>query len=143
MNYPATNLFNIPSKHNSGILTDEEANGMTWKDIIQNCIDTDRRPNNVILGKEHSWRTCAFGVAISKRLPEWSSPDIPDHHRQEILTQTIIGIVRLGELLKVSIATSHYVDALRITNRIESIANNISDDKLDIIRKMLTGPTAL
>ena len=135
MNPP--NLYGIRKRRATGLLTYDEAKDMKWIDIIQNCIDTNRFPDSEILRRESSWRTCAFGKALAKRLPEWADRNITDTRRLDVLLQTNKRVVRLGSTLSLFMVTNNYDLALALSKQLESVAANLSDANLDLIRGML------
>ena len=130
------NLYGIRKQH-TGLLTYDEAKDMKFTDIIQNCIHTDRRPDSETIMRESSWRTCVFGKALSKRMPEWADRNITNTQRRDVLLRTNERIVRLGTILSLFIATNNYDRALAIAKQLESVAANLSEANLDLIRNML------
>ena len=130
-------MYGIRKQHATGLLTYDEAKDMKFTDIIQNCINTNRRPDGETLIRESSWRTCVFGKALSKRLPEWADRNITNTQRLDVLLRTNERVVRLGTILSLFIATNNYSQALSLSKQLESVAENLSEANLDLMRGML------
>ena len=130
-------MYGIRKQHTTGLLTYDEAKDMKFTDIIQNCIHTDRRPDSETIMRESSWRTCVFGKALSKRMPEWADRNITNTQRRDVLLRTNERIVRLGTILSFFIATNNYDRALVLSKQLESVAANLSEANLDLMRGML------
>ena len=70
-------------------------------------------------------------------MPEWADSNITNTQRLDVLLRTNKRIVRLGTILSLFITTNNYDRALAISKQLESVAANISEANLDLIRGML------